>query len=199
MLPKVGYENHMAAVVLEICIRYSLGLFLGAGPHQLHKLPFSNNIICEKTINLPYPIQGKEVAVVSMFSDNVQYQVKKPLKSCLPNGERVLSEGTFMGSELSTFVGRNQLITPMDDGENIIKLNKLTGITKMIVSSNELDNFDNLGDGKPSNVLLRHYLTSSEVFTNFEPVSPQYKKLKDVEFTSLTLRIKDQNNNNITA
>ena len=76
--------------------------------------------------------------------------------------------------------------------QNVSKMNKLAGVTEMVISLNELSNSDDLEDGKPSKVLLRHYLTSSEVFTNFEPVSPQYKKLKDAEFTSLTLRIKDQ-------
>ena len=32
----------------------------------------------------------------------------------------------------------------------------------------------------------------------FEPQTPQYSKLKNGEFTSLTLRITDQNNNIIT-
>ena len=31
-------------------------------------------IIGEKTIDLAYPIQGKEVAVVSVFSGNIQYE-----------------------------------------------------------------------------------------------------------------------------
>ena len=35
-------------------------------------------------------------------------------------------------------------------------------------------------------------------FTRFEPQTPQYKKLKNREFTFLTLRITDQNNNVIT-
>ena len=38
-----------------------------------------NDIIGEKTIDLSYPIQNydssKEVAVISMFSDNIQYKV----------------------------------------------------------------------------------------------------------------------------
>ena len=38
-----------------------------------------NDITDEKTIDLSYPIQnfdsGKEVAVVSMFSNNIQYKV----------------------------------------------------------------------------------------------------------------------------
>ena len=37
------------------------------------------DIIGEKTINLSYPIHSnKEIAVVSRFSDNIQYNVLKP-------------------------------------------------------------------------------------------------------------------------
>ena len=40
-----------------------------------------------------------------------------------------------------------------------------------------------------------HHVTSNEDFMSFEPQnSVQYKKLKNEEFTSLTLRITDQNN-----
>ena len=104
----------------------------------------------------------------------------------------MLPEGTYTASDLSAFVGRNLLITPMDGIENIIKMNKMAGITEMVISLNELNNSDNLEDGKVSNVLLRHHINSFEELMNFEPVSPQYKKLKDVEFTSLTLRIRNQ-------
>ena len=41
-------------------------------------------------------------------------------------------------------------------------------------------------------------MTADEDFTRFEPNIPQYKKLKDGEFVSLTLRITDQMNNIIT-
>ena len=38
-----------------------------------------NDIIGEKTIDLSYPIcSNKEIAVVSLFSNNVQYNVVKP-------------------------------------------------------------------------------------------------------------------------
>ena len=43
-----------------------------------------------------------------------------------------------------------------------------------------------------------YYVTSNEDFTRFEPQTPQYRKLKNGEFTSLNLRITDQNNNVIT-
>ena len=41
-------------------------------------------------------------------------------------------------------------------------------------------------------------MTSNEDFTRFEPQTPQYRKLKNGEFTSLNLRITDQNCNVIT-
>ena len=62
----------------------------------------------------------------------------------------------------------------------------------MIFNLNEPDNTDNLEDGRPSNSLLTYHVTSNEDFTCFEPHTPQYKKLKKREFTSLTLRITDQ-------
>ena len=40
-------------------------------------------------------------------------------------------------------------------------------------------------------------MTGSEEFTNIKPVAPQYKRLKNGEFASLTLRIMDQKDNGI--
>ena len=40
-----------------------------------------NNIVGEKTIDLSYPIHPrKEIAVISMLSDNVQYEMTEPFK-----------------------------------------------------------------------------------------------------------------------
>ena len=52
--------------------------------------------------------------------------------------------------------------------------------------------------GRHSNELLTYHVTDDKDFTFFEPQTPQYRKLKNVEFTSLNLRIADQNNNIIT-
>ena len=49
-----------------------------------------------------------------------------------------------------------------------------------------------------SNTLFTYHVTDDKDFTRFESQTPQYKKLKNGEFTSLTLRITDQNNNVIT-
>ena len=61
----------------------------------------------------------------------------------------------------------------------------------MILNLDELDNSDNLKDGRPSSSLLTYQVTDDEDFTCFEPKIPQYKKLKNGEFTSVTLRIKE--------
>ena len=82
--------------------------------------------------------------------------------------------------------------------DQVTKTNKLKGITEITLNLNELNNSNNLKDGRPSNSLLTYYVTSNEDFTHFEPQNPQHKKLKNGEFTSLTLRITDQNNNIIT-
>ena len=68
----------------------------------------------------------------------------------------------------------------------------------MIINTNELDNTDNLEDGRPSNALLTYHVAAHEDFTCFEPHAPQYKKLKNEEFVSLTLKITDQTGNIIT-
>ena len=74
-------------------------------------------------------------------------------------------------------------------------MNKLKGITEITLNLDELNNSDNLKDGRPSNSLLIYYVTSNEDFTHFESQNLQYKKLENGEFTSLNLRITDQNNN----
>ena len=78
--------------------------------------------------------------------------------------------------------------------DQVTKTNKLKGITEITLNLDELNNSDNLKDGRPSNSFLTYHVTSNEDFTRFEPQNPQYKKLKNGEFTSLTLRITDQNN-----
>ena len=82
--------------------------------------------------------------------------------------------------------------------DRVIKTNKLRGITEMILNLNKLDNTVNLEDGRFSNTLLTYHVTADEDFTCFEPKIPQCKKLKNGEFTYLTLRITDQKNNIIT-
>ena len=45
-----------------------------------------NDIIGEKRIDLSYPIKGKDITVVSMFSNNVLYWLQVPIEVLLEMG-----------------------------------------------------------------------------------------------------------------
>ena len=80
----------------------------------------------------------------------------------------------------------------------MVKADKLACITEMALSLDKLNNTDNLEDERLSNILLRYHVTDCEVFMSFKPVTPQYKRLENRDFSSLILRIMDQMDNGIT-
>ena len=160
-----------------------------------------NNIKGEKRIDLSYSIDSdKEIAVIRMLSDNVKYEILKlrEVMDPISDTKKKIPKGTYASRELLSMpegiIERNQF--EIDD--QVTKKNKLKGITEITLNLDELDNSDNLKDGRPSNELFTYHVTSNEDFTRFEPQTPQYKKLKNGEFTFLNLRITDQNNNVIT-
>ena len=164
----------------------------------------TNNIKGEKRIDLSYSIQNfdssKDIAVIRMLSDNVKYKILKLRAVMDPISDRrkMIPSRTYAGRELlSMLEGMVELNKFLVD-DQVIKTNKLKVITEMIINLDELNNSDNLEDGHPSNALFTYHLTDDKDFTGFEPQTPQYRRLKNGEFTSLTLRITDQNNNIIT-
>ena len=56
--------------------------------------------------------------------------------------------------------------------DQVTKMNKLKGSTEITLNLDELNNSDNLKDGRPSNSLLTYYVTFYEDFTHFEPPNP---------------------------
>ena len=141
-----------------------------------------------------------EITVIRMLSDNVQYQILK-LRSVMDPislTKKMIPSRTYAGRELlSMLEGMVELDQFVVDDQGV-KMNKLKGITKMITNLDKLNNSDNLKDGRPSNELLTYHVTDDKDFTHFQPDTPQYKALKNGKFTSLTLRITDQNSNIIT-
>ena len=110
----------------------------------------------------------------------------------------VLNKGVYMDKELDSLIWMELKSQMLDSRDDVLRTNKLKEIMKVAISLNELNNSDNLEDGRPSNTLFIYYVTSPEDFTCFEPRNPQYMKLKYGEIVSLTLKITDQNNNIIT-
>ena len=163
-----------------------------------------NNIECEKRIDLSYPIQnfdsGKEIAVIRMLSNNVQYHILelRAVIDTISGMKRMIPRGTYAGRELLSMQEGIVEVNEFETDDQVIKMNKLKGITEITLNLDELNNSDNLKDGRPSNKLLTYHMTDDKDFMRFEPQTPQYMNLKNGEFTSLTLRITDQNNNVMT-
>ena len=163
-----------------------------------------NNIKGEKRIDLSYSIQnfdsGKEIAVIKMLSDIVKYEILKlrAVMDPISDAKKTIPRGTYASRELISMLERIVELNQFEVDDQVTKTNKLKGITEITLNIDELNNSDNLKDGRPSNSLLTYYLTSNEDFMRFEPQNPQYKKLKNGEFIFLTLRITDQNNNVLT-
>ena len=160
-----------------------------------------NDIKGEKMIDLSYPIRsGKEITVIKVLSDNIQYEVIKShiVDYISPENEKLILSGTYAGRELLSVSGGMIELNQFAKDDRVFKMNKLRGITEMSLDLNELDNSDNLKDRRPSNTLFMYHVTDDKDFTRFKPHTPQYKKLKNGEFTSLTLKIMDQNGNIIT-
>ena len=163
-----------------------------------------NNIKGEKRIDLSYSIQnfdsGKEIAVIRMLSDNVKYEILKLrlVMDPISDAKKTIPSGTYAGRQLLSIVEGMVELNQFEVDDQITKMNKLKGITEMIINLDELNNSVNLKDERPSNELLTYHMTDDKDFTRFEPQTLQYRKLKNREFTSLNLRITDQNNNVIT-
>ena len=132
-----------------------------------------NDIKGEKRYDLSYSINSnKEIAVVSLFSDNIQYKILKLRSVMDSDSKKLIPSETYASRELlSMLEGMVELNKFLVD-DQVIKKNKLKGITEMIINLDELDNTVNLEDGRPSNALLTYHVTSNEDFTSFKPRTP---------------------------
>ena len=134
-----------------------------------------------------------------MHISNSQILLHRSIEFLLKTGNKiVLNKGVYTDKELNSLIGMELKSQMLDFSNDIQRTNKLVNGTKITISLNEVNNSDNLEDGKPSNTLFTYFVTSPEYFTCFEPQSPQYEKLKNDTITSLTLAITDQNNDIIT-
>ena len=134
-----------------------------------------NNIEGEKRIDLSYSIQnfdsGKEIAVIRMLSNNVQYEILK-LRSVMDpisNTKKMIPSGTYAGRKLLSMLEGMVELNQFEVDDQVIKKNKLKGIMEMIINLDELNNSDNLEDGRPSNELLTYNVTDDKDFMHFKP------------------------------
>ena len=143
-----------------------------------------NNIKGEKRIDLSYSIQnfdsGKKIAVIRMLSNNVKYEILKLhlVMDPISNVEKLIPSGTYTGRELLSMLEGIVELNQFEVDDQVIKMNKLKGITEITLNLDELNNSDNVKDGRPSNELLTYHMTDDKDFTCFEAQTPQYTNLK---------------------
>ena len=140
-----------------------------------------NEIKGEKRIDLSYSIESdKEIAVIIMLSDNIQYNILKlhSVMDPISDRKKMILSGTYASRELLSMLEGIIELNQFEVDDQVTKTNKLKGITEINLNLDELNNSDNLKDGRPSNSLLTYYVTSNEDFTRFEPQNPSTKNLK---------------------
>ena len=107
----------------------------------------------------------------------------------ISNTKKLIPSGTYAGRELLSMLEGIIELNQYEVDDQVTIMNKLKCITEITLNLDELNNSDNLKDGRPSNSLLTYHMTDDKDFTCFEPQNPQYKKIKNGEFISLNLRI----------
>ena len=128
-----------------------------------------NDVKGEKTIDLSYPIHSKkEIAVVSIYISNSQILLHRSIEFFLTTGKKiVLNKGVYTNKELNSLIGMELKSQMLDSRNDIQRTNELEKVTKITISLNELNNSNNLEDGRPRNTLFTYFVTSLEYFTHF--------------------------------
>ena len=115
-----------------------------------------------------------------MLSNNVQYEILKlrAVMDPISNTRKVIPKRTYASRELLSMLEGIVELDQFEVDVQVIKKNKLKGITEITLNLNELNNSNNLKEGRPSNSLLTYYVTDDKDFMHFEPQNPSAKKLK---------------------
>ena len=137
-----------------------------------------NNRKGESRIDLSYSIQNfdsdKEIIVIRMLSDNVKYKILKvrAVMDPISDMKKMIPNGTYASRELLSMLEGIIELNQFEIDDQVTKTNKLKGITEITLNLDELNNSDNLKDGRPSNKLLTYYVDAHENFTRFKPQTP---------------------------
>ena len=89
-----------------------------------------------------------------MHSNNAEYWLQGPIEVLSKMGKKiVLNKVAYTDKELNAIIGQ-ELKLRIGDCDDVLRTSKLVNGMKMVISLNELDNSDNLEDGRPSNTLF---------------------------------------------
>ena len=103
-----------------------------------------NNVKGELRIDLSYSIQNfdsdKEIAVIRMLSDNVQYQLLKvrAVMDPISDMKKMIPNGTYASRELISMLEGIIELNQFEIDDQVTKTNKLKGITEITLNLDEL-------------------------------------------------------------
>ena len=106
-----------------------------------------NSIKSEKRIDLSYSIHSdKEIAVIRMLSNNVQYEILKlrAVMDPISDAKKTIPSGTYVGRQLLSIVEGIIKLNQFEIDDEVTKMNKLKGITEITLNLDELNNSNNL-------------------------------------------------------
>ena len=136
-----------------------------------------NDIKGEKRIDLSYSIDSdKESAVIIMLSYNIQCNILKLRLVMDSDRKKLIPSGSYTSRKLLSMLEGIIELNQFEVDDQVTKMNKLKGTTEITLNLDELDNSDNLKDGRPSNSLLTYYMTDDKDFMHFEPQNPPVQK-----------------------
>ena len=152
---------------------------------------FERIIDGEGSVILPFPIENlggyKEVAIVDVFIDTTICEVTSD----------VFIDDT--PAEKGELFPKNEIKKLLKTKENhkYFKINKLEGIDRIDFRLNELDCRENIVGGSLCSSLLKYHVTEDSDFIKINSNSPQYKKLRNGIFNSLTIKMVDSSGEQI--
>ena len=86
--------------------------------------------------------------------------------------KKMIPSETYAGRELLSMLEGMVELDQFEVDDQVIKKNKIKGITEITLNLDELNNSDNLKDGRPSNELLTYHMTDDKDFMCFKPQTP---------------------------
>ena len=74
----------------------------------------------------------------------------------------MIPKGAYASRELISMLEGIVELNQFELDHQVTKMNKLKGITEITLNLDELNNSDNLKDGRPSNELLTYHMTDDD-------------------------------------
>ena len=96
----------------------------------------------------------------------------------ISDAKKTIPSGTYAGRQLLSIVEGIVELNQFEIDDQVTQINKLKGITEMIINLDELNNSINLKDGRPSNELLTYHVTDDKDFTHLKPKPHNIGNLK---------------------